>query len=84
MGWMTEEWRFNSQQGQEIFRFSIMSRPALGPTQPVSLRVKRLGHNADHSDPSSAEVKNGGTIPPLPHTSSWHNFTFTFNRKILG
>jgi hypothetical protein len=22
--------------------------------------------------PSSTEVKNGGTIPPLPHTPSWH------------
>jgi hypothetical protein len=21
--------------------------------------------------PSNAEVKNGGAIPPLPHTSSW-------------
>jgi hypothetical protein len=26
---------------------------------------------ADHSPPSSAEVKNGGAITPLPHTSSW-------------
>jgi hypothetical protein len=23
--------------------------------------------------PSSAEVKNGGAIPPLPHMSSWHS-----------
>jgi hypothetical protein len=57
--------------------FSIMSRLALGPIQPhiqwvpgaVSPGVRR--HEADHSSPSSAEVKNGGTIPPLPHTSSW-------------
>jgi hypothetical protein len=42
------------------------SRPALGPTQPpiewvlgaVSLGVKRQGREADHSPPSSAEVKN--------------------------
>jgi hypothetical protein len=28
--------------------------------------------SADHSSPSSsAEVKNCGTIPPLPHTSPW-------------
>jgi hypothetical protein len=26
----------------------------------------------EHSDQSSAEVKNGGAILPLPHTSSWH------------
>jgi hypothetical protein len=58
-------------------RFSIMSRPASGPTQSpiqwvpgaVSLGVKRLGRDADHSAPSSAEVKNGGVITPLPHTS---------------
>jgi hypothetical protein len=32
--------------------------------------LKRLGREADHSPLSSAEVKNGGTIPPLAHTSS--------------
>jgi hypothetical protein len=32
----------------------------------VSLEVKRQGREADHSPPSSAEVKNGGAIPPLP------------------
>jgi hypothetical protein len=31
--------------------------------------VKWQGHEADHSTPSSAEVKNGGAIPPLPLTS---------------
>jgi hypothetical protein len=48
--------------------------------------VKRQGREFDHSPPSSAEVKNGGNIPPLSHMSSWHsaelikhrdNFTFT-------
>jgi hypothetical protein len=28
--------------------------------------IKRPGREADHSPPSSAEVKNGGAIPPLP------------------
>jgi hypothetical protein len=27
--------------------------------------VKWQGHEADQSPPSSAEVKNGGTVPPL-------------------
>jgi hypothetical protein len=27
---------------------------------------KRQGREADHSSPSSAEVENGGAIPPLP------------------
>jgi hypothetical protein len=34
--------------------------------------VKRPGREADHSSPSSAEVKNVGATPPLSHTSSWH------------
>jgi hypothetical protein len=63
------------------FLYSIAPRQALGPTQPpiqwvlgaLSLRVKRPGHEADHSPPSSAEVKNVGAIPPLPHISSWHS-----------
>jgi hypothetical protein len=33
--------------------------------------VKQQGLEADHSPPTSAEVKNGGPIPRLPHTSSW-------------
>jgi hypothetical protein len=56
-------------------------RPAPGLTQPpsqwlqgaLSLGVKRVKSEADHSPPSSAEVKNGGAIPPLPRMSSWHS-----------
>jgi hypothetical protein len=58
----------------KIFLFSVASRPALGLTQPhiqwvpgaLSPRVKRLGREDDHPLTSSAEVKNGGDIPPLP------------------
>jgi hypothetical protein len=35
--------------------------------------IERQGIEADHSPPSSAELKNGGAIPPLPHTSPWRN-----------
>jgi hypothetical protein len=62
----------------KIFIFSTSSKLVLGPTQPpiqwlpISLRVKRPGPGADHSPPTSAEVKNGGTIP-LPHMPSWHS-----------
>jgi hypothetical protein len=33
--------------------------------------VKWLGREADHSPPFNAEVKNGETISPLLHKSSW-------------
>jgi hypothetical protein len=65
MGWMIRVLGFDSRQGLGIFLFITMSRMALGPTQPpikwvagaLSLGVKRLGREADHSPPSSAEVK---------------------------
>jgi hypothetical protein len=68
---------------------------ALGPTQPpiqwvpgaLYLGVKRPVREADHSPPSSAEVKEWVELYlPSPSTPSWHsallkhrgNFTFTF------
>jgi hypothetical protein len=42
---------------------------------PFSGGMKLPGLEADHSPPSSAEVKNGGAIPPL-HYMSEDNFTF--------
>jgi hypothetical protein len=35
------------------------------------LEVKRPECEADQWQPSTAEVKNNGAIPPLPYTSSW-------------
>jgi hypothetical protein len=65
MGWMIGVLGFDSWQGLGIFLFTTMSRTALGPTQPpiqgvpgaLSLGVKWLGRETDHSPPSSAEVK---------------------------
>jgi hypothetical protein len=65
MGWMIEVLGFDSWQGLGIFLFTTVSRMALGPTQPpiqwvlgaISLGVKQPGHEADHSPPSSAKVK---------------------------
>jgi hypothetical protein len=66
------------------------STPVLGPTEPLfqrvsavaSLKIKRPESDADRSLPSSAEVKNAGAVPPLPHipslTKHRHNFTFTW------
>jgi hypothetical protein len=71
-----------------------MSRPALGLTQPpiqwipgaLSLGLKRPGREADHSPPSSAEVKNAWSYTSTPQYVfvAWclvkhrDNFTFTF------
>jgi hypothetical protein len=57
--------RFDSRRGLEIILFTAAFRTVLGPTQPptqwvsgaISLGVKRPGREADHSPPSSAEIK---------------------------
>jgi hypothetical protein len=87
--------RFASRQGLGIFFSTAASRTALGPTQPpiqwapgaLSLGVKRPGREADHSPPSSAEVKNAWSYTSIPHYvfMSWclvkhrDNFTFTLS-----
>jgi hypothetical protein len=79
-----------------IYEEDTASRPALGPTQPptqwvqgaVSLGVKRLEREADHSPPSNAEVKNEWSYTStLRHAyMAWcsvknkgDNFTLTIN-----
>jgi hypothetical protein len=65
---------FAASRQYKIFFFSTASRPTLGPTQSpiqwvpgaLSPGVKQWGHEANHSPPSSAEVKKDGAIPPLP------------------
>jgi hypothetical protein len=60
--------------GVGIFLCTTASRTALGPTQPpiqwvpgiLSLGVKRPGREADHSPPSSAEVKNAWSYTSAP------------------
>jgi len=54
--------------------FSTMSIPALGTTQPsiqwvlevLSLGAKQLEHEADHSPPSSVEVKKAWSYTSTP------------------
>jgi hypothetical protein len=74
-----DSFTFFSNPGRgKIFLFFTMSRPALRPTHPpiqwvpgaLSPGAKRPGRKADHSPPSSAEVKNGGAIPSFPYMSS--------------
>jgi hypothetical protein len=38
----------------------------------LSLEIKQLGYEADHSLPSAAEARIRGGIPLLPHMPSWH------------
>jgi hypothetical protein len=65
-GWTTGV-RFPAGAGKVFLPFATaVSWSALGPTQPpiqwvpeaLSLRVKRPGHEANHSPPFNAEVKN--------------------------
>jgi hypothetical protein len=57
-----------------------VSTPALGPTRPpiqwvpeaVFPVVMLPGYEADHSPPTSVDIKNGGAVPPLADMSSWH------------
>jgi hypothetical protein len=70
----------NPGRGTTFFS-SPVSRPAVGSTQPpiqwvpraLSPGEKRQGREADHSPPSSAEVKKIGAVPPLLHKSSWQH-----------
>jgi hypothetical protein len=70
--------RFDSLQGQEIF--PILQRPdrLWAPHGLLSNghreffpELNRPEREADHTPPSSAEVEDGGAIPPLPNMSSW-------------
>jgi hypothetical protein len=64
-GWTIGILEFDYRRALGIFLFTIASRTALGPTQPpiqwvlgaLSLGTKRPGREADHSHPSSADVK---------------------------
>jgi hypothetical protein len=71
---------FETRQGLGIFLFTTASRPALGPTQhhiqwvqgAPSLGVKWPGREANHSPPSSAEVKERVELYlHSPNTPSW-------------
>jgi hypothetical protein len=67
---------FDSWHGRFFFSpqrldrpFSLLSSGYCGDFRAV----KQPGREANHSPTSRTEVKNGGNIPPHPHTSSWHS-----------
>jgi hypothetical protein len=57
MGWMIGVLGLNSQWGLGIF---------LWVPEALSLGVKQSGHEADHSPPYSAEVKNAWNYTSTP------------------
>jgi hypothetical protein len=73
VGWTIGVLGFDSRRGLGIFLFTA-SRTALGPTQPPiqwvpgapSLGVKRQRREADHSPPSSAQVRNEWSYTSTP------------------
>jgi hypothetical protein len=83
--------RDRSSSRSKIFLFSTTSTPVLWPTQPpiqwalgtFSPVVKRPGREANHSPPTSAEVKDTWIYTSIPlyvsmGVSTETNFTFTF------
>lgn len=73
MGWSSSLGRVKN------FQFSILSRPALGFTQPPIQRalwalptgVKKQGHEAVHSLTTMLRSRKHGYKQPLPHKHSW-------------
>jgi hypothetical protein len=96
---MAEGLRNQFSVEERDFLFTITSRLFLGPTQPsvqwimrISLGLMWKGRETDNSPPSNAQIKNGGTILPVPSMSVWHstqlikprdNFTFSHGCHIL-
>jgi hypothetical protein len=85
LGYGLDDWGFESQEGVGIYFFATMSRLALGPTQrPIqwvpgalfSLVVEWSGSEADHSPPSSADVKNAWKYTYTP-TVRLHGVVFS-------
>jgi hypothetical protein len=80
MGWTTEGSEFKSRYGQEFSPLYIVQTVS-GSTQPpiqwvqraLSLRVKQLVREADHSPPGSAEVKKMWIYTFPLHMPSWRS-----------
>jgi hypothetical protein len=63
----------NVNESGYLLRYRDTQPPTQWVPGALSPRVKRQGRAADHSPPSSAEVNEGGAIPPLSLLSSWHS-----------
>jgi hypothetical protein len=66
--------RFSTDERSFVLLNSIETGSKVnGYRQALSPWVKWPEGETDFSPPSIAEVKKGGAIPPLLHTSSWHS-----------
>jgi hypothetical protein len=57
------------------FHISSAAHPnsyPMGTGGGLSLGIGRQEREADYSPPSSAQIKNDGTISPVAHMSLWH------------
>jgi hypothetical protein len=73
-----QTFRHSNGEPRSVESCSIVSRPALGPTQPLIQwdvgsfpGIKQPGREVDHSPPTSAEVKGVELYLHSPNTSSW-------------
>jgi len=74
LGYVLDDWGFQSQYGLGTFPLTTAFRLVLKPMQrpiqwiprTLSLGVNQMSHEADHSPPSSAKVKNVCSYTSLP------------------
>jgi hypothetical protein len=73
---------FSTTSGLTLVLTQLLTQWATGDT---SAGVKRPGREADHSPPSSAEVKNCGAtrIFSFPYTSSWRGAELSNGARLL-
>jgi hypothetical protein len=78
MGWMSEDFWFDSCFGQEVYLFSKLSTPALGPTQLHFQWVLGIVSSAEECSGCEAEhlsllprLRMNRAVPPLSHMPSW-------------
>jgi hypothetical protein len=70
---------FDSRQEQETLLHCVQTgswaHPASYPVDTLGnfASDKRSEREADHSSPTSAEIKNGGAISPRQHRFLWHD-----------
>jgi hypothetical protein len=82
---------FDSQQGKEVFLYAIASIPDLGPTHPRIQWVpgapfpglRGRGVKLTTELKSSAEVKSGGALPPLPAVLNGTLYSFAYSLMLL-